>query len=174
MFGDDELYYEPSPEREQLDELARHLVALDEWLPNAAWAVAEPCPYQAQVARVMVVNPQEWGGSLEDLPADIADVPWPPGGDILAWAEPFDQPFTDPGTDGRCGTLSRDEAQALVTELVDAGAELRSIAEALGAGPAVELWLGYREQTSVVMVWLRPLLPDESGCVDATLHPFGI
>jgi hypothetical protein len=174
MFGDDALYYEPSPEREQLDALAAHFVEFEEWLPEGAWAMADPCPYQPQAARVMVLNPQEWGGSLDDLPADIADVPWPPGGDILEWGEPFDQPGTDPGTDARCGTLEREEAQALVTQLVDAGADLFSTTEDLDETPAVELWLGHREQDSVIYLWLRPLLPDESGCTDATLHPFGV
>jgi hypothetical protein len=174
MFGDDDLYYEPSPEREQLDALATHLVEFEEWLSEDAWAVADPCPYQPQAARVMILNPQEWGGSLDDLPADIADVPWPPGGDILEWGEPFDQEGTDPGTDARCGTLEREEAQALVTQLVDAGADLQSTTEDLDETPAVELWLGHREQDSVIYLWLRPLLPDESGCTDATLHPFGV
>jgi hypothetical protein len=174
LFGDDALYYEPSPEREQLDALAAHLVEFEEWLPEAAWAVSDPCQYLPQAARVMILNPQEWGGSLDDLPADIADVPWPPGGDILSWGEPFDQPGTSPGPDARCGTLARDDAQSLVDELVAAGAELRSISNDLDDGPSVELQLGHREEASVIYLWLRPLLPDESGCTDATLHPFGV
>jgi hypothetical protein len=57
---------------------------------------------------------------------------------------------------------------------VAAGAELRSISNDLDDGPSVELQLGHREEASVIYLWLRPLLPDESGCTDATLHPFGV
>jgi hypothetical protein len=174
VFDDEPTYYQPSPEREALDELAAHLVDMDIWLPDDAWAWREPCPYRATTFGVIVVNPEPWGGSLADLPADIADVEWPPGGDILTWADPFDQAGTDPEVDGRCGTMPRAEAGGLVTDLAAAGAEVYGSAYDIDLGQPVTLRLGYRAETSFVDVLVRPLLPDESSCVAPSLAPFGI
>lgn len=174
VFPDEPTYYQPSPEREALDELGAHLLDMDTWLPDDAWAWREPCPYRATIFRVIVVNPQPWGGSLDDLPADIADVEWPPGGDILTWADPFDEAGSDPQVDGRCGTLPRAEAENLVSDLAAAGAEVSGSADDLDLVPLTSVRLGYRAESSFVDVLVRPLLPDESGCVGASLAPFGI
>jgi hypothetical protein len=174
VFPDEETYYQPSPERETLDELGAHLVDMDTWLPDDAWSSREPCPYRPPTFRVIVANPEPWGGSLDDLPADIADVAWPPGGDILTWADPFDEAGSDPEIDGRCGTLPRSEAESLVSDLDAAGAEVSANANNLDGGPLVDIRLGDRAESSFVDVLVRPLLPDESGCVGASLAPFGI
>jgi hypothetical protein len=174
VFPDEETYYQPSPEREILDELGAHLVDMDTWLSDDAWASREPCPYRATTFRVIVANPEPWGGSLDDLPADIADVEWPPGGDIWAWADPFDEAGSDPEIDGRCGILARSEAQSLVTDLAEAGAEVSGNVDDLDIAPYVQLRLGDRAETSFVDITVRPLLPDESSCEGASLAPFGI
>lgn len=174
VFPDEATYYQPSPEREALDELGGHLVDMDTWLPDDAWLSREPCPYRATAFRVIVANPEVWGGSLDDLPADIADVEWPPGGDILTWADPFDEAGSDPEIDGRCGILPRSDAQTLVTDLAAAGAEVSGNADDLDLVPRIQVRLGDRAATSFVDIIVRPLLPDESSCEGASLAPFGI
>ena len=174
VFPGEEAYYEPSPERETLDELGAHLVEMDTWLPEEAWASLDPCPYRAPIFRVIVANPEPWGGSLDDLPADIADVEWPLGGDIWAWADPFDEAGSDPEIDGRCGIVARTEAQGLVTDLAGAGAEAPGSADDLDLVPYVQIRLGDRAATSFVDITVRSLLPDESSCEGASVAPFGI
>jgi hypothetical protein len=166
MFGDDELYYEPSPEREELDALGAELVALDDWLPQDAWLPGETCPYEPQMYRVIVTAPQPWGGSLDDLPADIADITWPLGGDFLAWGEPFSNPGSDPDIDGRCGVVTRAEAMNLVDELLAAGVEgPASLAE---AKRYLSLRLGDRAGVQIHDVTLEGLLPEApTDCSDA-------
>lgn len=172
MFPDDATYYEPSPEREQLDAMAAHLVTFDEWLTEADWVSDEPCPYLPQASEVIVQSPQPWGGSLDQLPADVADVEWPLGGDILGWGEPFSVQGSNPDIDGRCGGVSRDEAQMLVTDLQSAGAE--TMGGELDLDPYVWMRLGYRAEAQFIDVWVEALLPDEAACVNPQPGDFGI
>jgi hypothetical protein len=172
MFGDDELYYEPSPEREELDAMGVVLVTLDEWLPDDAWASAESCPYQPQAFRVIVVEPQPWGGAIEDLPADVADIDWPLGGDFLAWGEPFSNPGSDPNVDGRCGVVSREEAIDLVGSLVAQGADPQTDSAALDASRYVSLMLGDAAAVAFHEVAVEALLPDAPDCSDAHTPSF--
>jgi hypothetical protein len=166
LWGDDDLYYEPSPEREELDAMGAELVALDEWLPKDGWLSGEPCPYEPQTYRVIVTEPQPWGGSLDDLPADIADITWPLGGDFLAWGEPFSNPGGDPDIDGRCGVVTRAEAIHVVDELLAAGVEgPASLAE---VKRYLMLRLGDRAGVQVHDVTLEGMLPDgPTDCSDA-------
>jgi hypothetical protein len=173
LWGDDELYYEPSPEREQLDALGARLLDLDAWLPDSAWAERDRCVYQAQAYQVVVQTPQPQAGSLDDLPLDVADLEWPPGGEILSWGEPFTSPGTDPGIDGRCGGLPRTAVASLLDDLIEAGAESFGARE-LDVGPWIFLRLGYRELNSVVDVTIRPLYPDEEACAAPSVATPGI
>jgi hypothetical protein len=173
LWGDDDLYYEPSPEREQLDALGARLLDLDTWLSDSAWAERDRCVYEAQAYQVVVQTPQPQGGSLDDLPVDVADIEWPPGGEILSWGEPFSAPGTTPDIDGRCGGLPRMAVASLLDYLVDAGAESLGASE-LDVGPWIYLRLGYRELNSVVDVTIRPLRPDETACTAPSAGTFGI
>lgn len=172
MFSDDALYYEPSPEREQLDALAVHLVDFDSWLPAEGWAMAEPCLYHAQAFRIFV-EAQAWGGSLDDLPVDIADIDWPLGGEVLDWGEELDTARADPGYMARCGVASRADAEMVADDLRSAGAE-GFLDEGVDVTSYTELRLGDRAATRVVSVYLEPLMPDESGCTDYVPNAFGI
>ena len=171
VFADDATYYEPSPERETLDALAANVVAFGSWLPAEEWASAEECTYEAQRFRIFV-EAQAWGGSLEDLPVDIADIDWPLGGEMLDWGEEIDMSSADPAYVLRCGEVSRDVAVTLADGLRAAGAEPYRDA-GLDTAAYVELRLGDREGTRVVLVYLEPLLPDESGCAGRPYPAYG-
>jgi len=156
--GDDELYYQPSPEREALDQLAPHVVAFEDWLPVEEWQEKAPCGYQAAQFRIFV-HAQAWGGSLSDLPADITDVAWPLGGPILDWGNDLElgaDPF-------RCGVVQRPQAADLVTRLLAAGAALLS-SPGLDDDRYVALRLGDRSNVRIVDVSVRRMLPGEAGC----------
>lgn len=172
VFADDATYYEPSPEREALDALAAHLVDFAAWLPTEAWASTEQCDYQAQRFLVFV-EAQAWGGSLDELPVDIADIDWPLGGEILAWGEEIDVSSAFPGYVLRCGEVSRDDAATLGDSLRAARDE-PYLNGGLDTAGYVELRLGDRAETRVVSVYIEPLMPDESGCTDQVPNPFGI
>ncbi|MEX0630302.1 MAG: hypothetical protein WEE67_08095 [Chloroflexota bacterium] len=167
LFDDDATYYEPSPEREQLDALAAHLIDFDSWLPAEEWASTEQCNYQAE-RFLVIVEAQAWGGSLDDLPVDIADVDWPLGGDALEWGEELELPDNDPGHIARCGEVNRKDADTLAVSLQSVGAE-GSAGAGLDALHHIELRLGDRAETRIVSVYFEPLLPDECGC--AGLYP---
>jgi hypothetical protein len=173
VFADDATYYEPSPEREQLDALAADLIEFDSWLPAEEWAMAEPCPYRAQAFGIYV-EAQAWGGSLDELPVDIADVAWPLGGDIFDWGEEIDHPDPDPAHLARCAVASRADAETLGDDLRSAGAGVFVDGGGLDVGAYTELRLGDRASTRVVSVYIQPLMPEESECPDFLPNPFGI
>jgi len=173
VFADDATYYEPSPEREQLDALAVHLMDFDSSLPAEEWAMTEPCPYLAQALGIYV-EAQAWGGSLDELPVDIADVEWPLGGDIFDWGEEIDHPDPDPAHLARCAVVSRADAEALADDLRSAGAQAFVDEGGLDVGAYTELRLGDRAATRVVSVYIQPLMPDESECKDYLPNPYGI
>ncbi len=160
MFDGDEAYYEPSPEIEQLDALGARLVDLDAWLPDEAWTMTDTCVYMAQEYEVIALEPQPWGGAVEDLPVDVADLEWPLGGDFLNWGEPFSNPGSDPNIDGRCGVVSRAEAIDLVESLVAQGAEPPTDAAALDESRYVSLMLGDAAAVQFYEVSLESLMPD--------------
>jgi hypothetical protein len=165
MFPDDALYYEPSPEREALDVLGAHIIVFDTWLPADAWAERDPCTVQALRFRVFIIS-SPYGGAAADMPPDIADVPWPLGGDILSWgADVGYQPPNEPYHAERCGIAARADASRLVDDLRDAGAfPPSSFSTTLDAGPFIELQLGDRTANRILDVLVQPLLPDENQC----------
>lgn len=173
MFSDDGLYYEPSPEREALDELGANLIVFDSWLGDDGWAERDPCTVQALRFRVFV-DPQTWGGALADIPPEIAGVPWPLGGEALSWGADIGyQPPNEPYDVERCGIVARADASRLVDELREAGAVDRwDFSTTLDAGPYIELDLGYRAANQVVHILVQPLLPDDDECLSRN-HPHG-
>jgi hypothetical protein len=170
--GEAGVYFEPSPEIEELDVLGAELIGLDAWMPPAAWLSGEICPYEPQLFQVVVVEPQPWGGAVEDLPADIADVSWPLGGDFLGWGEPFSNPGSDPNVDGRCGVVSRAEALALVDSLVEQGADPPVESAALDTSRYVSLMLGHQAAVQFYEVAVEALLPDAPADCSDPSTPF--
>lgn len=173
MFADDALYYEPSPERQELDVLGAHMIVFDTWLADDAWAERDPCTVQALRFRVYI-DAQPWGGLLADLPPDMKDVPWPLGGEILAWAADVGyQPPDEPYHVERCGIISRSDAGRLVDEFRGAGVvDPFTFSTTLDAGPYISLELGDRAATRIIQIFVQPLLPDDGHC-SRDNHPAG-
>lgn len=171
MFPDDALYYEPSPEREALDALGARMLVFDSWLPDDAWANRDPCTVQALRFRVFVFA-DLYGGALADLPPDVADVPWPLGGEILSWgADVGNQSPDEPYPIVRCGIAARADASRLVDDLRDARA-FDPFPTTLDAG-IIELQLGDRAANRILAIYVQPLLPDDDQCTIANF-PDGV
>jgi len=169
MFPDDALYYEPSPEREELDVLGARMIGFDAWLADAGWAERDPCTVQALRFRVFIFI-DAYGGVLADLPPDIADVPWPLDGEILSWGADVGPP-DEPRLAVRCGIAARADASRLVDELRDAGV-FDPFSTTLDAG-FIELQLGDRAANRILDLYVQPLLPDDDQCTYAN-WPSGI
>ena len=169
MFPDDALYYEPSPEREELDVLGARMIDFDAWLAEAGWAERDPCTVQALRFRVFIFA-DAYGGALADLPPDVADVPWPLGGEILSWGADVGPP-DEPRLAVRCGIAARADASRLVEELREAGA-FEPFSSTLDEG-GIGLQLGDRAANRILDIVLQPLLPDDDQCTYANL-PGGV
>jgi hypothetical protein len=168
LFPDDATWYEPSPEREALDVLAARMLLFDTWLPADAWADRDACTVQAERFRVFI-DAAPYGGLSEDLPPDIADVPWPLGGEILSWgAEVGFQPPNDSYHVMRCGIAPRADASRLVDQLRNARAgDPFTIPASLDGGPYVQLDLGDRAANRIIQIYIQPLLSDDDQCTIA-------
>jgi hypothetical protein len=146
--GDEEeaTYYQPSPERSELDALAQRLRDPESLVGPDAWAgPAEP--YEGTGYRL-------WLTPMRDVPpydtADASQIPWP-----------FDGPLDDFGEVSgpqppvtRCGGMSRDEAAAII----DALAAL-SYAQ-IGLDRATAGSLDWAEGNGRLDFSILPLLPD--------------
>ena len=165
LYPNDAQYFESSPERAVLDPLGARMVDFDSWLPDDGWANTLPCAVEALRFRVFI-DAQPYGGAQADLPPDISDVPWPLGGDILAWgAEVGYQPPDEPYHVERCGIALRPEASRLVDDLRGAGAfDPHTFPATLDRGGFVELELGDREADRIIQIFIQPLLPDDDHC----------
>lgn len=168
MFPDDAVWYEPSPERQALDLMGARMIAFDTWLPANTWADRNPCTVQAQRFRVYI-DAAPYGGLPADLPPDIADVPWPFGGEILSWgADVGVQPPNEPYHMERCGIAARADASPLVDTLRNAGAEDPfTVPASLDSGPYVQLDLGDRVANRIIQIYVQPLLSDDDRCTIA-------
>lgn len=147
--GDDEesTYYEPSPEREALDALARALRDPESMLGADAWTgPAEPfegADYQ------LVLIPQP------DAPPygnpDIADMG-------LAYDGPIDEFGEATGSPGeirsRCGVITRDEAARIVQVLADADFG------AVGMSMQTSGGIDWAEGNGTVDLFMLPRMPD--------------
>jgi hypothetical protein len=159
---DEDLYYEPSPEREALDALAARLSTLDEWLPANAWADANARPYAPARYRIYIYS-LEWGGSLDDLPVEVATVSWPLDEAIDAFGDVMLDPAGQP-VEGRCGVVSAEEATAVMEALEAAGARLE------GQTWWITSSLGDRANDREVRIILEWIMPDETSCEGVGIH----
>ena len=147
--GDEEeqTYYQPSPEREALDALARALRDPEAMLDEGSWEGAasayEGTEYQ------LVLMPQR------DVPPfgnpDVADLPLAFDGPI----EEFGEAVGSPGEVlTRCGVITREEAAGVV-QVFDAG----DFGE-VGLDRPTAGGLDWAEGNGIVDVVLLPLMPD--------------
>jgi len=169
VLPEDVPYLEPSPEREALDALGAKMLVFDSWLPDDAWAERDPCTVQALRFRVFIFAYPD-GGALADLPPDIADVPWPLGGEILSWgADVSYHPPDEPLPAERCGIAARADASRLVDWLREAGAfDPSQFAGTLDLGAYGQL--GDRAANRILGIVVQPLLPDDDQCTTANLE----
>ena len=147
--GDEEeaAYYEPSPERQTLDELALDLRDPASQIPADEWASTAQ-PYRAETYRALL--------SLSaDLPpygtTDISAVAFPANGPLEAYGEEVGA--TAPPLI-RCGTLRVDEAAALVQTLSERGFE------GVGLDMASFASLDWAESGGRVDLGIVPVMPD--------------
>ncbi len=161
LFGDtEEDFFQPQPEAEALDALAARLTTLDDWLPASAWADATPAPYEPAAYRVLIQR-QDWGGSLDDLPVEASTVEWSVDPGLDSFGEvisplPFEQ---------RCGVASAEDGTALLDALDAAGATVNDQAY-------LSSLLGARASSRVVTVYLQPILPLEAESCEGAQIPF--
>ncbi len=161
LFGDTEQdYFQPQPEAEALQALYGRLTTLEEWLPESAWADAEPAPYLSSTYLLYVIT-DLWGGSLDDLPIESSTVAWPLDVGIDSFGTDLLGEGSEPQV--RCGVVTADEGAAVAEALESAGAtpsEQRQRAYSLGD----------RAVPSLITINLVPILPlDEGGCEGAGL-----
>ncbi|HSK94065.1 MAG TPA: hypothetical protein VLA76_08430 [Candidatus Angelobacter sp.] len=155
-FGDveEETYYQPSPERRALDELARALRDPESLLGEDAWE-GPPTAYEAD-EYLLVLTP------YRDTPPygnpDIAQVPLSLDGSL----EDFGAAYGEIQPLARCGLRSQDEAAAIVEALTDLGVgETNSV----GMDRATVASLDWADGNGVVDLWLLPRMPGEyPGC----------
>jgi hypothetical protein len=146
--GDEEeaTWYQPSPERRELDALAQRLRDPESLLGTDAWAgPAEP---YAGTAYLLWLTPNR------DVPpfdtADASEIPLP-----------FDGPLDDFGEESgsqppvtRCGAISRDEAAAIVDALASLGYE------GIGLDGTTTGSLDWAEGNGTVDLAILPVMPD--------------
>lgn len=143
---DEATYYEPSPERQQLDALAQRLRDPESVLDPSAWAGAAE-PYEGTDYRL-------WLTPTRDVPpydtADASEIPWPFDGPLDEFGEPSgSQP---PVT--LCGAISRDEAAAIIDALAPLGYAQ------VGLDRATTGSLDWAEGNGIVDFFILPLMPD--------------
>jgi hypothetical protein len=147
--GDEEeqTYYQPSPEREALDALARALRDPEAMLDEGAWE--GPAEAYEGTEYQLVLMPQR------DVPPfgnpDVADLP-------LAFDGPIEEFGESVGSPGemltRCGVITREEAAGVV-QVFDAG----DFGE-VGLDRPTAGGLDWAEGNGIVDVFLLPLMPD--------------
>jgi hypothetical protein len=144
---EEETYYQPSPEREELDALARAMRDPEAMLGADAWAgPAEPyegADYQ------LVLMPQR------DVPPygtlDVSELPIDFGGPLDEYGEEAGDP-RPPLT--RCGVISRDEAEGII-ETLDGG-DFGQV----GLDRATTASLDWADGNGTVDLFLLPRMPD--------------
>jgi len=147
--GDDEesTYYQPAPEREQLDELTQQLRDPESMLGADAWAgPAEP--YEGADYQLVLIPYRD--AARYDT-ADASEIPWP-----------FDGPLDEFGVEAgdprppttRCGVISRDAASQIVDALV-----ALSFGE-IGMDRATAGSLDWAEGNGTVDLFMLPRMPD--------------
>jgi hypothetical protein len=143
---EEETYYQPSPERRALDELATSLRDPESLVDADAWE-GPPQPYAAADYQ-LVLTPQR------DVPpfdtTDASEIPWP-----------FDEPLDAFGEEvgigppvSRCGVMGSEQAAPIVEALADHGfGEVGLDRVTIGS-------LDWAEGSGIVEVFLLPVMPD--------------
>jgi hypothetical protein len=139
-------YYEPSPEREQLDQLVQELRDPEALVPADAWA--GPAEVYEGSEYLLILTP------YRDVPpydtTDVAEIRLPIDGPLDEFGEP-----SGTGTPPvRCGVIGREEAAAIVDDLVAAGFEQ------VGLDRATPGSLDWAEGSGTVDLVLLPRMPD--------------
>jgi hypothetical protein len=147
--GDDEesAYYQPAPERQQLDELAQALRDPESLVAEDAWA-DEAVPYVGPDYQ-LVLTP------YRDVPpydtTDVSAIPLPVDGAL----DEFGTESGDPRPPTmRCGIVTRDQAAAIVDALTASG-----FGE-VGLDRATVGSLDWAEGNGTVDLFLLPRMPD--------------
>lgn len=142
-FGDEEegAYYEPSPERRELDAFAQQLRDPESWLDAADWSDPSSSAYVA-ASFLVVTSPDAFDASGPDL----ADVSWPFDAPPSSYGEPA-------GVDGRlrCDVATRAAIEAYVAGRAQPGGEPIDI-----AAPSTTLFIREDGIWHSVTLWSLP------------------
>lgn len=143
--GDEEAaYYQPAPEREELDALAQRLRDPESLLGEDAWAGAAEAYQAPDYQLVLRLNP--------DVPSfgstDASEIRWPFDGPLQEFGEQ-----TGPLTNARCGIVSADGAAPIVADLADADG-------LAGMAMVSTAQLDWAEGSGTVDVFVIPRMPD--------------
>jgi hypothetical protein len=143
-FGDEEeaAYYQPAPERRELDTFAQQLRSPETWLAPADWADAESVPYVADA--FLVLASPAFG---EETGPDLQDVDWPFEASPSSYGE--EAGLGDPRP--RCAVASRDAVEAYVAGQVQPGGEPIDL-----TAPATNLNLREGETWYTITLWSVP------------------
>jgi hypothetical protein len=146
-------YFQPQPEAEALQALRVRLTTLEEWLPAAAWADPNPVPYVPDGYRI-AISSFAWGGSLDDLPPEVATLVWPVDVDRAD----LDDVLDSSREETRCRLIDAAEGTAVLAALEAAGATSPD-------GTYLAFELGERAAPRTITISLTPILPfDDSVC----------
>lgn len=152
LYADTEAdYFQPQPEAEALQALSVRLTTLDEWLPAAAWAEPNPIPYAPDGYRI-TISSSEWGGSLDELPPEVATLVWPVDLDRTD----LDDVLGSRRDETRCRLIDAAEGTAVIEALQAAGAAPED-------GTNLSFRLGERETPRTITFTVAPLMPFDVG-----------
>ena len=160
--GDEEeaAYYEPSPERQALDQLANALRDPESLLGEDAW-VGPAAAYEAEEYLLVL-------SAYRDVPPygnpDVSQVPLPIDGAL----EEFGEAYGDVQPTARCGVIDRDDAAAIVEALTTLGL---SEGNSVGLDRATAASLDWADGNGTVDLWLLPRMPGEYP--DCAANPWG-
>jgi hypothetical protein len=111
------MYWVPSPERMELDRLARLLASVSDWIAAEDWTSADWVPYEAESYLLWVTA---WAEPLDGLPS-VVGATWPFDGPIEEFG---DVVATTPNfSTDRCGYLDSVQATDVADTLSDAGVD---------------------------------------------------
>lgn len=158
--GDEEeaAYYEPSPERRALDELANGLRDPEALLSEDAWE-GPAATYEAEDYLLVLT-------AYRDVPPfgnpDVSQVPLPIDGAPDEFGEAYGDVQSPPA---RCAVIGRDDAAAVVEALTTLGvADENSV----GMDRATAASLDWADGNGTVDLWLLPRMPGEYPDCDAS------
>jgi hypothetical protein len=162
-FGDDveATYFEPSPVRKALDDLARVLRDPEDALAADAWDDATSRPYLA--AEFLVVASLGTPQFAEPGAPDVDELAWP-------FAEPPDAfgelaGIQEGGSPTRCDVATRDAMAPLIDQLLAVGYE--QFAEPFTGASTTSPWLPWSSRSNTLLLLIAARHPDGApGCDD--------